>query len=131
MMIRMSRYSKFSRNIILFLFLVCVNSVRAAYILIPMDETQKNHLKAYGIAYWTLKHNVEVDWLLNYRGGSFMFQYAKPMEDECAIRGVSFEVIADAQAAAILTDIADPQVNQENIKRSEERRVGKECRSRW
>ena len=81
-----------------------------------MDDTQKNHLKAYGIAYWTLKHNVEVDWLLNYRGGSFMFQYAKPMENECAIRGVSYEVIADAQAAAILQDIADPQVNMEDIK---------------
>lgn len=115
-MTRMSRFSKYSRNFIIILFFFCLNAIRAAYILIPMDEVQKNHLKAYGIAYWTLKHNVEVDWLLNYRGGSFMFQYAKPMEDECAIRGVSFEVIADAQAAAILQDIADPQVNQENIK---------------
>lgn len=115
-MIRMSQYSKYSRNFIIFLFFFCLNTLQAAYILLPMDEAQKNHLKAYGIAYWTLKHNVEVDWLLNYRGGSFMFQYAKPMEDECAIRGVSFEVIADAQAAAILQDIADPQVNMENIK---------------
>jgi hypothetical protein len=112
----MSQYSKYSRNFIIFLFFFCLNTLQAAYILLPMDEAQKNHLKAYGIAYWTLKHNVEVDWLLNYRGGSFMFQYAKPMEDECAIRGVSFEVIADAQAAAILQDIADPQVNMENIK---------------
>lgn len=115
-MIRMSQYSKYSRNFIIFLFFFCLNTLQAAYILLPMDEAQKNHLKAYGIAYWTLKHNVEVDWLLNYRGGSFMFQYAKPMEDECAIRGVSFEVIADAQAAVILQDIADPQVNMENIK---------------
>ncbi len=115
-MIRMSRHFKYSRNFIFFLFFFCLNTLQAAYILIPMDEAQKNHLKAYGIAYWTLKHNVEVDWLLNYRGGSFMFQYAKPMEDECAIRGVSFEVIADAQAAAILQDIADPQVNMENMK---------------
>jgi len=81
-----------------------------------MDENQKNHLKAYGIAYWVLKHDLEVDWLLNYRGGSFLFSYAKPLEDECAIRGVSFEVIADAQVNAILEEIADPQINQERIK---------------
>jgi hypothetical protein len=115
-MIRMSLYSKFSRYFISLLFFFCLTFLHAAYILIPMDEAQKNHLKAYGIAYWTLKHDVEVDWLLNYRGGSFMLQYAKPMENECAIRGVTFEVIADAQASAILQDIADPQVNQENIK---------------
>jgi hypothetical protein len=116
MMTRMSRYSEFSRYFLTFILFFSLGILRAAYILIPMDEAQKNHLKAYGIAYWTLKHDVEVDWLLNYRGGSFMFQYAKPLENECAIRGVTFEVIADAQASAILQDIADPQVNQENIK---------------
>ena len=76
-----------------------------------MDEVQKNHLKAYGIAYWVLKHDVEVDWLLNYRGGSFLTGYSREIESECVIRGVSHEVIADAQAAAILQEIADPQVN--------------------
>ncbi|MCX6251344.1 MAG: asparagine synthetase B [Bacteroidetes bacterium] len=81
-----------------------------------MDENQKNHLKAYGIAYWVLKHDLEVDWLLNYKGGSFLFSYSKPLEDECAIRGVSFQVIADAQVNAILEEIADPQINEERIK---------------
>jgi hypothetical protein len=81
-----------------------------------MDEVQKNHLKAYGIAYWVLKHDVEVDWLLNYRGGSFLTGYSREIESECVIRGVSHEVIADAQAAAILQEIADPQVNMEKIK---------------
>jgi len=104
------------RIVVFFALFFLVNSLRAAYLLIPMDETQKNHLKAYGIAYWMLKHDVEVDWLLNYRGGSFMFQYSKPAENECVIRGVSFEVLADAQQSAILQAIADPQVNQENIK---------------
>jgi len=104
------------RIVLFFALFFLVNSLRAAYLLIPMDETQKNHLKAYGIAYWMLKHDVEVDWLLNYRGGSFMFQYSKPAENECVIRGVSFEVLADAQQSAILQAIADPQVNQENIK---------------
>ncbi|MDP4281648.1 MAG: asparagine synthetase B [Bacteroidota bacterium] len=81
-----------------------------------MDNVQKNHLKAYGIAYWILKQDVEVDWLLNYRGGSFLFSYEKNFENECTIRGVTFEVLADAQASAILQEIADPQVNMENIK---------------
>ncbi|MCX6245508.1 MAG: asparagine synthetase B [Bacteroidetes bacterium] len=96
--------------------LFLMQGLQAAYLLIPMDETQKNHLKAYGIAYWILKHDVEVDWLLNYRGGSFMSQYSKATENECVIRGVSFEVLADVQASAILQEIADPQVNMENMK---------------
>lgn len=99
--------------LLLFFFL---HTVHAAYLLIPMDETQKNHLKAYGIAYWVLKKEVEVDWLLNYRGGSFIFQYAKQLEEECIIRGVSFQVIADVQASSIFQEIANPQVNMEQIK---------------
>ena len=91
-------------------------SVRAAYILIPMDETQKNHLKAYGIAYWILERDAEVYWLLNYRGGSYMAQHASAIEDECIIRGVSYQVIADVQSTAILQEIADPQVNMDAIK---------------
>lgn len=104
------------RHLLLFFLIFLVQSLQAAYILIPMDEAQKNHLKSYGIAYWILQHEVEVDWLLNYRGGSFLSQYSKPIENECVIRGVSFEVLADVQAAAILQQIADPEVNMENIK---------------
>ena len=43
---------------------------KAAYLLVPMDDTQTNHLKAYGVAYWVLQREVEISWLLNYRGGS-------------------------------------------------------------
>ena len=89
---------------------------RAAYILLPMDEAQTNHLKAYGISYWVISSEVSVDWLLNYRGGSFMFPYNQIFEDECNIRGVSYQVIADAQAAAIVSDIAAPDVNMDVIK---------------
>ncbi|MBX7182395.1 MAG: asparagine synthetase B [Bacteroidia bacterium] len=91
-------------------------SARCSYILIPMDQTQKNHLKAYGIAYWVLKNDVEVDWLLNYRGGSFMFKHFKELENECRIRGVSYEVIADVQSTAILQEISDPQLNMDVAK---------------
>lgn len=109
----------------LLLMLMCFAglSLRASSILIPMDESQKNHLKAYGIAYWVLKNDVEVHWLLNYRGGSFMTNGSKLIENECTIRGVSFEVIPDAKAAAIQEEIANPEVNMEDVKLEKAPRV--------
>lgn len=91
-------------------------SVTGAFLLIPMDDTQKNHLKAYGIAYYVITKEIETSWLLNYRGGSFMFPYARQIEEECRVRGVSYQVVADAQASAILLEISDTQVNMETIK---------------
>lgn len=88
----------------------------ASYVLIPMDESQKNHLKAYGVAYWVLERDVEVDWLLNYRGGSFMMKHAQAIVDELNIRGVSYEVIPDAKSTAILTEIANPEANKDVVK---------------
>jgi hypothetical protein len=80
-----------------------------------MDETQKDHLKSYGIAFWVLEKDVEVKWLLNYRGGSFLMEHHSEIENECVIRGVSFETIVDAQANAILNEIAQPDVNQDAV----------------
>ncbi len=100
-------------TIILCLSRFCVD---AASILIPMDETQHDHLKSYGIAFWVLKNGEEVDWLLNYRGGSFMLKYNQKAETECKIRGVSYEVLADAKATSILTEITDPSVNMDMVK---------------
>lgn len=91
-------------------------SVQASYLLVPMDMTQTNHLKAYGIAYWVLANNVEVDWLLNYRGGSFMIKYLPKFENELIIRGVSYSVISDAQYTDILNDIASPSSNMDVMK---------------
>jgi hypothetical protein len=107
---------------ILTLLLLSVSSF-AAYILVPMDQVQKNHLKAYGVAFWILKQDVEVSWLLNYRGGSFMMKYNKLIENECIIRGVTYEAIADAQSSAILTEIADPQVNMDEVKLNKAPRI--------
>jgi len=90
-------------------------SSRAAHILIPMDDSQQNHLKAYGIAYFVLTHDVEISWLLNYRGGSFMFIHNRVFEQELAVRGVTFQVIADVQASSILNEISHPDVNMEEI----------------
>jgi hypothetical protein len=92
------------------------NLVFGAKILIPMDATsQSNHIKAYGIAYWVLQNDIEVEWLLNYRGGSFMIDYYKTIEEELIIRGVSFEKIADIQGQAIKEEISDPEVNKEVV----------------
>lgn len=91
-------------------------SAQAAYLLIPMDDSQKNHLKAYGIAYWVLENDLQMDWLLNYRGGSFMCKSHKLIENECIIRGVSYEMIPDAKSSAILAEIANPEVNMDMVK---------------
>src|SRR5580704_15740523 len=92
----------------LFLFLFpAIQILKASELLIPMDLSQGNHLKAYGIAYWVLKQGGKIDWLLNYRGGSFGIPYAQSLENECKLRGVGYEIIADGQYTAILTEIAD------------------------
>ncbi|GAB2983345.1 hypothetical protein GCM10027049_20580 [Mucilaginibacter puniceus] len=104
-------------------FLILPFLGKATSILLPMDETQKDHLKSYGIAFWILKNGDTVDWLLNYRGGSFMAKYNKTLEDECKIRGVSYEVISDATVAQIQAEIADPSVNMELVKLEKAPRV--------
>jgi len=88
----------------------------ASSILIPMDEFQQNHLKAYGIAYYSLQNDVPVDWLLNYREGSFLMQYSKGIETECRVRGVSYEVISDPQTNSILAKVASPSVNMNLVR---------------
>ena len=102
----------------IFVILLLFVSFRAeaSYLLLPMDNVQRNHLKAYGVAYWSLEREVEVTWLLNYRGGSFMMKYADALEKECRLRGVSYEVIADGQSADILSYIADPGVNMDAVR---------------
>jgi hypothetical protein len=104
------------RLLLLLLFLSLLGRVQASSILIPMDDTQKNHLKAYGIAYFVLTKSVDVQWLLYYRGGAFMFRDDKLFESECIVRGVSFEVIADARANSIIAEIANPEVNMDVVK---------------
>lgn len=100
----------------LLILLACSTLGKANYILIPMDESQKNHLKSYGIAYWVLNSEIEIEWLLNYRGGSFLIPYFKSVQEECVIRGVSFELIVDAKASNIRLEIADPETNMEVVK---------------
>ena len=101
---------------VIFFILFFASRSFASFILIPMDEDQKNHLKAYGLAYWALKGELEIHWLLNYRGGSFMIPNAKAVSNECVIRGINYETISDAQGNSILAEIANPEVNQDAVK---------------
>lgn len=87
----------------------------AASILVPMDKAQANHLKAYGIAYFVLENGVTMEWLLNYRGGSFLLPHLTAIENELVIRGVSYEIVADGQVNNIKRNISSPEVNQEVV----------------
>ncbi|MBC7653153.1 MAG: asparagine synthetase B [Oligoflexus sp.] len=102
-------------SLLIIILFLCFKSF-AASILINMDEEQRNHLKAYGIAFYALQKGITVDWLLNYKGGSFLIDYNQNIENELKIRGVSYNVIADAKVNAILTEIGNPEVNMDLVK---------------
>ena len=105
------------RKLIVILALALLgNTSFAGMLLIPMDESQQNHIKSYGIAYWVLEQKLPIEWLLNYRGGSFLMENIPTIQRKCTERGVSFQVIADAQVQAIYQEIADPEVNMEKVK---------------
>ncbi len=104
-------------------FLMCtvlvftINKADAARIFIPMDaDGQTNHLKAYGVAFMALGKQIEVDWLLNYKGGSFGMVQTEYVERLCKLRGVSYQVMSDAQYSGILNQLADPDYNGDIIK---------------
>jgi hypothetical protein len=103
-------------KILLIIVLLYSISNNASYLLIPMDsDTQKNHLKAYGISYWLLENNQKVKWLLNYRGGAFLLADTNETRKECTVRGVSFEVLSDSKTEKILLEISSPSLNQEAV----------------
>ncbi|WP_240751457.1 asparagine synthetase B [Flagellimonas onchidii] len=105
-----------ARNLTFIFVFLFVLKTTASVILVPMDaESQKNHLKAYGITYWVLTKQQKVQWLLNYRGGSFLLPDGESIRKECQIRGVSFEVLSDAKAESILDGISSPSQNQEAV----------------
>jgi len=104
-----------SRFILFLLLLIFSSQLKATQLLVPMDESQTNHLKAYGLAYWTLEKGVTIEWLLNYRGGSFLIRHLKSIEEELIFRGIRYEVLADGQVNQIRTQIANPDVNMEIV----------------
>lgn len=100
--------------LISFCFLLSFSG-RSTQLLIPMDDSQTDHLKAYGIAFYCLERNVTVEWLLNYRGGSFLVPHLKTLEEELIIRNVRYEVLAEGQVNQIRTQISNPEVNMEIV----------------
>jgi hypothetical protein len=100
---------------ILLLIWAGVTTAQAGGLLIPMDEAQTDHLKAYGIAYAALKDDLDVDWLLNYRGGSFLLPNTPKFEAECRIRGVLFETLSDANVALLKRQLANPDENTDVV----------------
>jgi hypothetical protein len=94
------------KNIIIFsLLLLSIMPLRSQQCLIPMDFVQTDHLKAYGIAYWALTRGVDVEWLLNYRSGSFLMPVFPGLEGECRIRGVKYEIISATDVNTIYATI--------------------------
>ena len=86
-------------------FLYIISFSVGQKIMIPMDQAQNDHLKAYGIAFYSLTKNINVEWLLNYRGGSFLFDENQLIISECKIRGVSFEKINTSDLVSLYSAI--------------------------
>ena len=119
----MHHIKSFKRYFLTLLLYLTIYLSHASYILIPMDQNQTNHLKAYGIAFLAIQNEISINWLLNYKGGSFLIKNNELIENECNIRGVSYNIIADLQSNKILRDISSNEVNQEIIRLEKTPRV--------
>lgn len=104
------------KKIFLIIFLIASSIFAQAKILIYMDLQQADHLKAYGIAYNALKDGMVGDWLLNYRGGSFMFDYSEKLALKCRIKGVSFQTLTQQDAIQIYSLVQSEDQNMEVIR---------------
>ena len=102
--------------IIVLMSILSVMPCVAQKLLIPMDLTQTDHLKAYGITYWALTKGAKSDWLLNYKGGSFMLDYTDAIAAECRIRGVAFEQIDGGKAATIYAEVQSEGSNTDVVR---------------
>ena len=113
----MGTHQIFKKNHLIICLVLQVSILFSQSILIPMDaNSQKNHLKSYGLTYWLLQNEIDVDWLLNYRGGSFMFNLIEGVEKECIYRGISYELKSNNETQQILYTIAQPENNYDIIK---------------
>ena len=90
----------------LFIIFLFAKLCFAQKILIPMDGTQKDHLKAYGVAFWVIQEQINVEWILNYKGGSFMTDDFEKIQQECRVRGVSYNLISTENTLSIYNEIS-------------------------
>ena len=97
-------------------FLFFISLYAQSKILIYMDLKQTDHLRAYGITYNALTKGIKADWLLNYRGGSFMLDYSNWVANECRIEGVAFEPVSASQAAEIYSTVQSDDNNMDVVR---------------
>ena len=101
----------------LIIFSVFISNLFAqTKILIPMDLSQSDHLKAYGITFNALKDGNTSDWLLNYRGGSFILDYTDKAVLQCRLKGVLFEPLSNEQAVQIYSYVQSEEQNMEVVR---------------
>lgn len=101
---------------LLLVLLLMAPPAAAQDLLIPMDESQTDHLKAYGAVYWELDRGGDVDWLLNYRGGSFLARGSSGLETELRVRGVRFEAVSSGEAAQIIAEVESNASNTSAVR---------------
>ena len=70
-----------------------------------MDGGQTDHLKAYGVVYHALEENIKVEWLLNYRGGSFFLDDDERVAKECRLKNVSIQAVSGDGVLEIYREI--------------------------
>ncbi|MCK5824540.1 MAG: asparagine synthetase B [Ichthyobacteriaceae bacterium] len=97
------------------LLLLISNFVHAKYIIVTMDNKQSNHLKAYGVTYWAIEKAIPSWWLLNYKGGSFLYKYSEELQFQCSVKSVSFKIMNDNEALALINTIKSPSQNMDAL----------------
>lgn len=103
-------------GVVIAIFFVSTLLPAQSKLFIPMDLRQTDHLKSYGVAFWILEHSGEVDWLLNYRGGSFMCDYSDVVARECRIRGVMFDAMSASEASALFAEVLRDNNNMDVVR---------------
>ncbi len=93
----------------------------AAMLLVPMDQAQSDHLRAYGVTYWAVQHGIRASWILNYRGGSFLLADLPEVRRRCALLGVTCVPLSDGDLAQIRAMI--PSQNMEELRLEKAPRV--------
>ncbi|MDA1028022.1 MAG: asparagine synthetase B [Bacteroidetes bacterium] len=109
--------------LILFLGVVLTSRVEAQDVLIPMDNSQSDHLKAYGVTFWALERRMDVDWLLNYRGGSFLVTKTPELEAELRVRGVSYLALSGSQTASLISTVESDASNTSVVRLEQPPRI--------
>ena len=116
--VMISRSLKTALFILFLSFSLAINSVSAQYLLIEMDDTQSDHLRAYGLAYFALENSFKVEWLLNFKGGSFLIPLSELVQLQAVLYGVSTRVISEGDFQAILAVIEENNMQKVTLEKA-------------